>query len=101
MIIYSITTSVKNEYITEWLKWMKEEHIPNIMRTGYFENFKIYEVRVPTTNSEETTYIINYECESFEKYKEYADTEAARLRAAYAAKYSGIAKTARTVMESL
>lgn len=101
MIIYSITTSVKNEHVNEWLKWMQDEHIPNIMRTGYFENFKMYKVRVPTTSSEESTYIINYECESFEKYKEYADTEAARLRANYAAKYSGIAKTARTVIESI
>ncbi len=99
MIIYSITTSVKNEHLDEWLEWMNGEHIPNIMKTGYFDRFKIYKVRVPTTNSEETTYIINYECESLDKYREYADTEAARLRANYAAKFSGIAKTARTVME--
>ena len=37
MIIYNITVSIIDQNIHQnWLKWMKEIHIPEVMDTGFF-----------------------------------------------------------------
>lgn len=101
MIIYSITTIVKKEVEDEWLKWMRDTHIPVILKTGYFNNYKMYKVRIPTSIEGETTYIMHYECESIDTYLTYAERESSRLQAVYAAKFVGKVTTARTVMEEI
>lgn len=42
MFIYNITFRVNNSIAEDWLKWQKEEHIPEIIATGLFEDSKIY-----------------------------------------------------------
>ncbi len=101
MIVYSITTIVKKEVENEWLNWMKETHIPAILKTGYFNNYKMFKVRIPTNMEGETTYIMHYECESLDAYLTYAERESPRLQAIYAAKFVGKVTTARTVMENI
>jgi hypothetical protein len=101
MIIYSITTIVKKDIEKEWLKWMKEVHIPNIMKTGYFNNYKIYKVRIPTSLEGESSYILHYECETIDDYLTYAEREAPRLQAEYLTNFVGKVSTARTVIETV
>ena len=36
MIIYNVTCNVENEILQEWLQWMLEIHIPDVMQTGFF-----------------------------------------------------------------
>jgi len=36
MIIYSVTVVIKKDVEDSWLKWMKEEHIKDVIKTGYF-----------------------------------------------------------------
>jgi len=99
MLVYSITTIVKKEVEEEWCQWMKEKHIPDILHTGYFNNHKMFKVRIPTSMEGETTYIVHYECESIDDYLSYAEKEAPRLQADSASKFIGKITTARTVME--
>ena len=47
MIIYSVTVSVEKGIHEDWLSWMKETHIPDVMSTGYFTENLI--TRVLTT----------------------------------------------------
>lgn len=37
MLLYNVTYLVPNELVPEWLRWMKEEHLPEIMATTLFE----------------------------------------------------------------
>jgi hypothetical protein len=39
MIVYNVTVSVKNSIVKEWLEWMKNEHIPELMNTEYFSSY--------------------------------------------------------------
>ena len=42
MIIYNVTVSLVDQSIhQDWLKWMKEIHIPEVMDTGFFLDNKI------------------------------------------------------------
>ncbi|MBT6516091.1 MAG: DUF4286 family protein, partial [Crocinitomicaceae bacterium] len=36
MIVYSVTVKVNQEIEENWLRWMKEVHIPDVMATGFF-----------------------------------------------------------------
>ena len=36
MIIYNVTCNVENEILKDWLQWMVEIHIPDVMQTGFF-----------------------------------------------------------------
>ena len=36
MIVYNVTSKVTWAIHDEWLQWMKEEHIPEVVATGCF-----------------------------------------------------------------
>ena len=70
MYIYNITTKVDNNIADEWKHWQKQTHIPETMNTGFFYDYKFYEL--PEQNDEEEkTFVIQYFVVEFENYKEY------------------------------
>ena len=44
MLIYNVTTGVDKKIEQEWLIWMKEVHIPDVMKTKMFIGHKMYRV---------------------------------------------------------
>ncbi len=44
MFLYNVTVGIDKDVEREWLQWMKDEHIPRIMQTGMFVEYKIYKV---------------------------------------------------------
>jgi len=44
MLLYNITVGIDKEVENEWLQWMKKEHIPEVLSTKLFFDFKIYKV---------------------------------------------------------
>ena len=79
MFIYNLTNKVDNSIAEEWMKWQTEEHIPEIMSTGLFDEYKIFRLH----NQDETegqTFIIQYYTDVKEKYEEYIKKHAPELR---------------------
>lgn len=35
-IVYNVTTKVELSIAEEWLTWLKDEHIPDLIKTGCF-----------------------------------------------------------------
>ena len=74
MFIYNVTVNIADEVHTEWLKWMREVHIPDVMKTGCFIDSGI--LKVLYVEDEGHTYSIQYkflEMADIEKYqKEFA-----------------------------
>jgi Domain of unknown function (DUF4286) len=101
MIIYSLTMRVKTDIADEWLKWMQEEHIPDMFKTGYFNSHKIFKILIPENEKDYIVFRINYELDSFEKYEEYAQKEAKRLQEEAIQKYHGKFTASREVIEKL
>ncbi len=101
MIIYSVTIIVKKEVEKEWLEWMKNTHIQNIIKTGYFASSKMFKILIPSGVPDEITYMVQYETDSFEKYKEYSEKEASRLQREHASKFLGKFTAARAIMEEI
>ncbi|MBL7883838.1 MAG: DUF4286 family protein [Bacteroidia bacterium] len=99
MIIYNVTVNVENDVREEWLQWMKQKHIPDVMATGYFVENKICKVLVDEEQG--TTYSVQYTCVSMEKLKEYQQKCAPALQKHHADKYGTKALAFRTLLEVL
>ncbi len=79
MLVYNITIKVDNSILQEWLKWQKEEHIPEIMDTGFFESHKFYHL-LDQDDSAGSTYVIQFYTPLRKNYDEYINSHASLLR---------------------
>jgi len=78
MYIYNVTISIEESIQQDWLRWMQEIHIPEVLNTGKFTEAKMCQVMV----QEETgiTYSIQYTTDSKETLDRYYAEDADRLR---------------------
>lgn len=67
MFIYNVTVNIADDVHNQWLKWMKETHIPDVMKTGCFIDSQM--LKVLYVEDEGHTYSIQY------KFLEMADVE--------------------------
>ena len=70
MLLYNITIGIDKEVEMEWLQWMKSVHIPEVMRTGLFSDFKIYKV-LHDDDESNTSYSIQYLAPSLNEVNTY------------------------------
>ncbi|HSP87798.1 MAG TPA: DUF4286 family protein [Ignavibacteriaceae bacterium] len=101
MIIYSVTIYIKKDVEDEWLNWMKNIHIQDVIDTSHFNSYKIYKVIIPSHSPDETTYCINYDCKSIDDYTIYLEKHASRLQREHTVKFQNKVKVARAVMEEI
>jgi hypothetical protein len=79
MFIYNVTSNVDQSIHKEWLKWMNEAHIPDMLATGKFTNAKMVRVLVEE-DIEGFTYSVQYYTHSKEILNKYYQEDAPRLR---------------------
>ena len=98
MILYNVTTNVDASIHEEWLEWMLNSHIPDVMTTGMFLEYHILKV-MSEDESGGHTYSVQYLCSSMEKYQQYEDIFAPALRADFIARYKDKSVSFRTLLE--
>jgi hypothetical protein len=98
MIIYNVTVKVAEPIKEAWLKWLKEEHIPEVMATGCFTHAVATRL-LDIDDSEGPTYAIQYHAESKAFYNRYADKFAAEMRQKSFDKWGNQFIAFRSVME--
>lgn len=79
MFIYNVTIKVQESIKTEWLRWLREEHIPEVINTGCFNQAVILRL-LETDDTEGPTYAIQYHAESKAMYNQYIEKFAGALR---------------------
>lgn len=79
MIIYNVTIKVEASIAKEWLQWMQEVHIPEVMQTGCFTDYKIVRL-LEVDDTEGPTYATQYYAESKAIYNQYISMFAPALR---------------------
>lgn len=97
MIIYSVTVSISKDVEKSWLNWMKEIHILDVLKTGYFFEYEFQKLLIPDSGEEESTYVINYRTDSLDKYQNYSLKEAPRLQKEHYDKFFGKFKASRLI----
>ncbi len=99
MIIYNVTINVEKNAEQEWVQWMKQEHIPEVMETGCFEGYKFCQLL--KEEEQGTTYAVQYFCQSMDEYERYQDKYAAGLQQKHVAKYENKCVAFRTLLKVL
>lgn len=100
MYIYNVTVKVELERTNEWLHWMKQEHIPKVMETGYFQDYKLCRL-LDDAELDGVTFVIQYTCLNLEDFLIYTTEEAPALQKQHIEKFGADAIAFRTIMELL
>jgi len=98
MIIYNVTIKVADIIKTEWLTWLKQEHIPDVLGTKCFSKATILHL-LETDDTEGPTYAIQYSAESMADYKRYIDEFAGIMRQRSFDRWGDQFIAFRTIME--
>lgn len=79
MIIYNVTIKVHESIKADWLQWLKEEHIPDVINTGCFTHAVILRL-MEVDETEGPTYAVQYYAESKGLYNNYIENHAPQMR---------------------
>jgi len=99
MIIYNVTVGIDSDVVEEWLRWMIDEHIPKVLDTKCFVNYKIYKV----LNDEEgsLSFSVQYHAENMETVLKYFDQYAPTLAKEHQEKFKNKHVAFRTLLEEV
>ena len=79
MFVYNVTVKVDHSIAADWLRWLKEEHIPEVIGTGCFTTATLLEL-LENADEEGLTYAIQYRTSAKEDYDRYLEQHAPLLR---------------------
>ena len=100
MVLYNVTVGIDPEIENEWLSWMKENHIPDVMATGMFVENKIF--RVLTQQDEETiSYSVQYYAQTMADVEKYLNEFAPKLVEEHMKRYQNRHVAFRTLLEEV
>lgn len=101
MIIYNVTINIDETVHQDWLAWMKTIHIPDVMNTGCFEDYKICKILSVQEDETGHTYAIQYFCLNEEKLSTYQNKYAPQLQKEHLERYDGKFVAFRTLLEEI
>jgi|TARA_B110000305_G_scaffold46702_3_gene49830 hypothetical protein len=96
MIIYNITASVDKSILREWLHWMQNKHIPDVMKTNIFTSAQLK--RIISRADDGVSYAIAYKCDSLQDLQIYETKFSKVLQKDYIDKFGETAPAFRTIM---
>lgn len=79
MIVYNVTTKVDWSIHDEWVKWMLDIHIPEVVATGCFSNGQLFKL-LEIDEEEGPTYTAQYFADTKEQQEQYVQTFAPSMR---------------------
>ena len=99
MILYNVTVKIDNNAHDEWLEWMRNVHVPEVIATGCFTDNKMMRLLDPPPDEEGVTYAFQYFCKNMDNLRSYWENFAPELQADHKQRYEGKFVAFRTVME--
>ncbi len=79
MIIYNITINIHESVHDQWLKWMQEKHINDMLATGKFSSARLVRVLVDEEMGGKT-YSVQFTTQNKAMLQSYYNDDAPRLR---------------------
>jgi hypothetical protein len=98
MFIYNVTIQVEKQIAPQWLLWLQQEHIPDVLNTGCFTNYQILKL-IDTDETDSVTYAVQYFSVSTELIDDYVYTHADVLRKKGFERWGNRYVAFRTIME--
>ncbi len=100
MFIYNITTQVTWKIHEGWLEWMKAMHIPDVMASGCFIEYRLLRL-VEVDETDGPTYAAQFMAESKVLYNRYISEYAPGLRSKSFDKWGDQFISFRSVMQQV
>ena len=99
MIIYNETIIMDEAIYTEWLAWMKTVHIPAIMQTGHFDDYRM--LQIVDSPNEGITVCVQYNTAHLDRYKQYTATHQQQLQEAHRKQFENKFVLFSTIMQTI
>lgn len=97
MFLYNVTLILEDTAAEEWLQWMQEVHIPEVMATGMFVSNRL--LKVVDSPNEGVTYCVQYVAETLAQYNQYQEEFAPALQAELNERFKNRFVAYRSLME--
>jgi hypothetical protein len=97
MFIYNVTVNISDDVAEDWLQWMKEKHIPDVIKTGCFVDSRI--LKVLHVDDEGKTFSVQYRFLNMNDIERYQKEFAPSLQAEHKQRYEGKFAAFRTLLE--
>lgn len=101
MIVYSVTVNIDESVHTDWLAWMVNKHIPDVMATGIFTEQRMLKVISRNDGEEGISYNIQYTCNSMADLHKYQVNHAPQLQKEHHERYQDKFVAFRTLLEKV
>jgi len=98
MYIYNVTIKIQPADKSEWLSFMLNEHIPEVMGTQKFSDYRVCHL-LDQDENDGLTYVIQYYFNAIPDYIEYQQKFAPVLQKSHSEKFKDRFVAFRTVME--
>ena len=98
MLIYSVYLTLQQEIESEWLEFMQNKHIKDVMTTGCFTDYEL----IRELNSSEpgkVSFRVDYHVLDIEKMDEYLNDFSAELRNDVVSRFEGKFSAERKIYE--
>lgn len=79
MYIYNVTIKINHTIEQEWLSWMKNIHLQDVMATGKFDSYTFSEL-MDHHDEEGKTFVVQYYTSAKNRYEDYIQNHAPLLR---------------------
>jgi hypothetical protein len=98
MIIYNVTMKVDWEIAEDWLQWMQDIYIPEIVGTGCFEKHQLVKL-LEVDDAEGPTYAAQYYANNVATYNKYVEQYSGDLRKGLSNKWGDKCLAFATLMQ--
>ena len=98
MIVYNITVKVEATIAAEWLRWLVDEHAPEMLATGCFWKYQVLHL-FEQDDEDGPTYAIQYFAHTPADYQDYLTHYATGLQKKVAARWSDRLVSFSTAMQ--
>ncbi len=98
MILYNVTVKSDHSIASEWLKWLQQEHIPEMIATGCFTHANVFRL-LETDETDGITYAVQYFSEDQFLYEKYIEKFSNGMRKKGLDKWGNKCVAFRSVME--
>ena len=97
-IVYNVTVKIENVVKDDWYRWMREVHIPDVMKTGCFLESRLSRI----LGEDETggvTWSVQYIAPDMKTFNTYQQQYAPDLQREHTERYRGHYVAFRTLLE--
>lgn len=101
MIVYNLSIKIHAAIETEWVKWQQQEHIPEVMASGCFTEYKFYRLLSQDEEEDSVTFIIQYFSPDMNSYTAYIEKYSPVIRQKAMSKWGNQFIAFRTVMKAV